>query len=175
MAISILLPTKKYIKAYLINQLGEKPLMNTTTLFGSKFYDLLQHKEPSENEIEIGYNFNSEIKVYINIHTFRHRGCFISKSNAKSFNDFVESYIKNHYRTCMDFYVSIFPNFMVHLPDVRKQIGIDIDHWDDDSMKKDYYRYRKRNGLPLLYKTENIGCRAKNFGKEIKYVKKSLD
>lgn len=161
MAISVLLPTKKYIKAYLIHQLGEKPLMSSETLFGSKLYDLLQHRESDGDEIKSGYNFNSEVKLYINVHTFRQRGAFLNIENIKDFNDFVEDQIKHHYRFCMDTYLSVFPSFMAHLPAVREQIGIDINSWDDDSIKKDYYRYRKRKGLPLLYNSRNLGSNSK--------------
>ena len=144
------IPTKRYIKAYINSQMGEKPVMNTTTAIGSKFYDLLQH-ETNEGKQRFS-EYNSRMKIYVSYHAFYHRGAFLNETNIKGFNSFVEAEIKSTFRMQMDFYLSIFPNFMANLPAVRKHIGIDIDHWDDDSMKKDYYRYRKRNGKPLLYK-----------------------
>ena len=150
--IPIEIPTKKYIKAYVISQLGEKPVINVSTNIGSKFYDLLSH-ETNEDKNRFA-EYNDSLKLYVNYHIFYHRGAFLNETNIKGFNSFVEAEIKNKFRHCMDFYLSIFPNFMANLPAVRKQLGIDIEAWDDDSMKKDYYRYRKRNNLPLLYKND---------------------
>lgn len=144
------IPTKRYIKAYLRSQLGEKPVMNTTTAIGSKFYDLLQH-ETNEDKNRFA-EYNTHMKIYVSYHIFYHRGAFLNETNIKGFNSFVEAEIKRRFRDQMDFYLSIFPNFMANLPAVRKHLGIDVGSWDDDSMKKDYYRYRKRNGKPLLYK-----------------------
>ena len=42
------------------------------------------------------------------------------------------------------------PGFKKNLDIVRKRMGIDIDAWDDDSMKKDYYRSRIKRNMPLL-------------------------
>ena len=134
--------------------------MNTATYIGSKFYDLLMHQDLKEEELGSGYSFTCEIKMYIPYHTFSKRGGFLSNANVKEFNSFVEAEIKNRFRQQMDFYLSIFPNFMENLPTVRKNIGIDIDSWDSDSMKKDYYRYRVRNNLPMLYGSNYEGFRS---------------
>ena len=64
----------------------------------------------------------------------------------------MESYIKDQFYFLMDFYIEIFPSFEENLPQVRKLIGIDDEYWSDESMRKDYYRYRKESGKPLLYK-----------------------
>jgi hypothetical protein len=90
--------------------------------------------------------------MYVNYYTFYHRGALLNETAIKSFNIFMEDEIKHKYRMYMDFYIDLLPSFEKNLPQVRKHIGIDLEHWQDDSIKKDYYRYRLRTGRPLLYK-----------------------
>lgn len=150
--IPIEIPTKKYIKAYLINEFGERPVMNSNTPIGSKLIDLLQHQFTSECEEIDNIRYDARVKLFISKHTFLHRGAFITKNNLKVFNIFCTRQIKERFRFAMDFYFEVDPSFTTNLPYVRKQLGIEIESWDDDSMKKDYYRYRKATGKPLLYK-----------------------
>jgi hypothetical protein len=152
--IPIEIPTKKYIKAYVTAQLGEKPLMSTDHNIGSKFYDLLLHETNEDRTRFSNVRYNAKLKLYVSYHTFYHRGAFLNQTNIKFFNLFIEKEIKSKFRHYMDFYIEILPNFMANLPMVRSLLGIDIDAWDDDSMKKDYYRYRKRNNKSLLYKND---------------------
>lgn len=153
--IPIEIPTKKYVKEYLIAKFGDKPLMNSRHNIGSKFYDLLQHKYTEDcNELP-NVRYDTRLKLYVSQHTFRHRGVFINQIKVKSFNNFCETEIKMRFRHYMNFYIEIHPNFKASLHDVRRELGIDIEAWDDDSMQKDYYRYRKANKMPLLYKRES--------------------
>ena len=150
--ISVEIPTKRYIRAYIISRLGEKPLMNTDHNIGSKLHDVLQH---TTNETKTRFSnkrYNAMIKVYISHYLYQHRGGFLNETNIKQFNLFVEREIKKDYRMCMDLFIRIHPSFEANLPEVRKIIGIDLEDWSDDSIKKDYYRYRKSAGLPLIYK-----------------------
>lgn len=155
--IPIEIPTKKYIKGFIISQLGEKPLMNRGHMIGSKLYDLL---DSSLNEDRLDFaksRYNDRIRIYISMHTFRQRGHCLNETNVKNFNRFLEHTIKDRFYFLMDFYMELFPSFEGNLPEVRKKLGIDDEHWLDDSMKKDYYRYRIESGKPLLYKKNNTG------------------
>lgn len=143
--------TKRYIKAYLIAKFGDKPVMSSRYYIGSKFFDLLQHEYTEDCKELPNTRYDARIKLYVSQHTFRTRGAYLNQINLKGFNAFCEKEIKTNFRDYMDFYLEIHPNFMANLPAVRKRLGIDIDAWDDDSMKKDYYRYRKDNNLPMLY------------------------
>lgn len=151
--IPIEIPTKKYIKAYLQSQFGEKPLMNTESHIGSKFYDLLVHKTNEDKNRFSNVRYNARVRLYVSYHTFYQRGAHLNETNIKNFNLFVEEEIKDRYRMYMDFFISMFPSFEANLPAVRKHIGIDLDAWDSDSIKKDYYRYRQRTGKELFYRT----------------------
>ncbi len=89
--------------------------------------------------------------MYVNYHTFRQRGAYLHETNIKNFNTYIEREIKERFRFYMDFYIEILPSFESNLPTVRKKIGIDIEDWSDDSIRKDYYRYRLAAKKPLLY------------------------
>lgn len=149
------IPTKKYIKAYILHQLGDKPVINTQHRIGNKLYDVLT-KTTNERRTEYSnVRYNTMIKVYVNHHIFNHQGGTLNETNIKNFNLFMEDEIKSAYRMLMDFYIDLLPSFEANLPEVRKRIGIDLDNWDTDSIKKDYYRYRKKTGKALLYKTSD--------------------
>lgn len=149
--ISIEIPTKSYIKAYLLHRFQGKVLLNQENVYGNKLYDLLQHPINEEGKRFSTVRYNDRMRVYISRHVFMHRGCHLNETNIKNFNNFVEDDIKDKYRFLMDIFVDINPTFQQHLESVRRHLGIDIDAWSDDSMKKDYYRYRKSMGKPMLY------------------------
>lgn len=149
--IAVEIPTKTYIKAYIHSTLGEKPIIEPRHNIGNKVYDLLQH---STNERKSEYKntrYKTTIRVYINKRLFRVRGANLNETNIKQFNSFVEGELKSRFYFLMDFYIEINPNYEAHINMVRKSLGIDIESWDDDSMRKDYYRYRLRTKKPLLY------------------------
>lgn len=143
-------PTKRYIAAYIRHVLGDKPVMKKDSTIGSKMFDLLQHST-DDRKTEFSTRYNAKIKIYIPYRTFCQRGGYINSTNVMNFNLYVEAEIKDKYRTLMNVFIESLPSFEANLPQVRKAIGINEDSWDYESIKKDYYRYRKRNGLPPLY------------------------
>ena len=149
---SVDIPTKKYIRAYIIAQLGEKPVMDTSSNIGCKLYDLLQHKVNERKSETEKVKYNSTIRIYINERLFRKRGGVLNHTNMKNFNIFLEEEIKSRFYFLMDTYIEMYESFKANLPEVRRRLGISIFNWDDDSMQKDYYRYRKAKGKPLFYK-----------------------
>lgn len=146
------IPTKKYIKAYIHSKLGEKPMMTTVgNTIGHKLYDLLQHSTNERASVFESKHYCEVIRIYIPVNTFRKRGAFLNETNIKNFNLFVENEIKHKFHFVMDILIEALPNFNANLPEVRRALGIDIESWSDESMCKDYYRYRKVSGRPLLY------------------------
>jgi len=152
--IPIEIPTKSYIRAYIIAQLGEKPLMNTSHNIGLKMYDLLHHKTNEQDKKFTAENtrYNAKIKIYINYSLFKQRGFILNSTHTKNFNLFVEEEVKTRFHFLMDFFCEILPSFEANLPEVRRKLGIDLEAWPDDSMKKDYYRYRLRTRKEIFYK-----------------------
>ncbi|MBA3706523.1 MAG: hypothetical protein H0W84_11690 [Bacteroidetes bacterium] len=150
--ISVEIPTKKYIKAFVISQLGEKPLLDRHSKYGRSLYSIL---ESNRNPARLEYSelrYNTSLKIYIPYKTHKNRGCSLNHTNIKDFNLMIEDEIKHRFYELMNHYMEMLPSIEGNLPHVRKKLGIDIDSWSDDSMKKDYYRHRKSTGKPIFYK-----------------------
>lgn len=150
--ISITIPTKDYIQAYVLSSLGAKPVMNTSHHLGSKFIDLLSREPIIENNERLSTVLNYPLKLYISYHSFKHKGCHLSNKNLKVFNAYLEKEIKDKFRYCMDFYMEFNPHLKANLPIVKKRLGLDKVDLDNEALLKDYYRYRKRNNLGVFYK-----------------------
>ncbi len=148
--ISVDIPTKKYIKAYLIHRLGPQPLMETNNIFGEKLYDLLSHKTNPYAHRFASKRYDAKIRLYINMAAFKRRGCNLNEENIKRFNLFTEKIIKERFYEIMDDLMFYLPIIEANLPEARRKLGIDIEDWADDSMKKAYYRYRIYNGKALF-------------------------
>lgn len=149
--IPIEIPTKRYIKAYMQAQLGERPLMTTETHIGNKLFDLLRNKRNERRTEFANKRYNARMRIYVSYHTFKQRGANLHETNIKNFNLFIEREIKEKFYFLMDTYIDMLPSFEANLPQVRKKLGICVEDWDCDSMRKDYYRYRLANGKALLY------------------------
>jgi hypothetical protein len=149
----IVLPTKPYIKAYLKHTIGDCVIMSRGhNDISNKFYDLLQHRL-NEDKMNFEANaYKSTVKLFVSYRVFKNRGCNLNETNVRAFNRYLELMIKGRFYFLMDTYCEIFPSFEANLPLVRKALGITEDDWPDDSMCKDYWRYRKENNLPLFYK-----------------------
>ena len=142
--------TKKYVKAYITSSLGEKPVMEKSSLIGQKLYDLLSHQTNERLDQFSSKHYTEKLRIYIPIRTFRVRGSFLNHTNIKNLNLFIEALIKERFYNIMDDLTSVLPSFEANLPEARRRLGIDIEDWADDSMQKDYYRYRLRTGKPSL-------------------------
>lgn len=145
------IPTKKYIKAYIVAQLGEKPVLDTRHPIGRKIEDVLQHNT-NEYKKKFSTRYNCIIRIYMSRRMFTRRGAYLNETNIKNFNLFVEYYIKQRFYELMDDFIEVLPSFEANLDEIRRRLGITIEDWSDDSMKKDYYRYRKKKSKPLFYK-----------------------
>jgi len=149
--IPIEIPTKKYIRAFIINQLGDKPFMTPDNIIGNKFFDVLERSTNERRTEFSAKHYNSKIRVYISLHTFRQRGSFLNETNVKNFNGFLQLLIKERVRFLLDFYVREYKSFEKALVEVRAVMKLNDEDWDTESIRKDYYRYRLKNNLPLLY------------------------
>jgi hypothetical protein len=157
--ISVEIPVKSYIKAYIVSQLGEVVKLEIGKhVISNKLFDLLEHKQNHQRTSSL-YKYEAKIKIYITFETYRRRGCNLNHTNIRSFNRFVEKLIKLQMYTIMDSLIAILPSFEANLPEVRRQLGIDLEAWSDDSIKKDYYRYRLKKNKSTLYD--------KSFGKTV--------
>lgn len=145
------IPVKPYIKAFMRKELGEVITLSPGQhVITNKIYDILEHHQ-NKSKHEAPCNYGDHIRIYLTYETFRRRGFNLNNSNIKSFNRFVEKLVKFKFYTIMDSLIDILPSFEANISEARNRIGIDIDFWSDESMRKDYYRYRLKAGKPLLY------------------------
>lgn len=141
------IPTKKYIKAYILAKLGAQPLMTLQgNSIGRKLYDLMEHSTNERADQFSSKHYTEKVKVYIPIRQFKRRGVNLNSSNIKNFNLFVEEELKHRFHTLMDDFVEQLPNVLSNLPEIRRRLGIDFEDWNDEAMIKSYYRYRKATG-----------------------------
>lgn len=149
--IPVEIPVKRYVKAYIESNLGVPLKLDrqTRSLITEKLIDYLDKSNPGPLDAP-PVNYNSTIKVYLTQDQFARRGASLTSANIRSFNSFCEILIKEKFRLLMDDSWSVMPGFDCHIPTIRKALGIGIDDWADDSMKKDYYRYRQKKGLLIL-------------------------
>lgn len=151
--IPIDIPTKKYIKAYVVAKLGPKPIMSLDNHVGNKLHGLLKGKGSNDEKDKFcSARYNDVMRVYVSRKTLYRKGCNLNETAIKIFNTYIEGLVKAEFYFMMDFFIDILPSFQGNLPEVRRKLGIDIEDWDDDSMRKDYYRYRLYTGKPLFYK-----------------------
>lgn len=142
--ITLDIPTKPYIKAYVLHKMGPAPKMvQSNSFISKKLYDLLQHETNRHGAVKISSMYTEKLRVYIPTDTYHRRGGNLNATNLKNFNGFLEDIIKHRFYELMDESMCIFDSFTQNLPDIRSKLGIDLEAWSDDSMKKDYYRYRK--------------------------------
>jgi hypothetical protein len=147
--ISVDIPTKKYIKAFLINRLGQQPILDRSNEFGNKLLDVLEHKNNPDRK-DFSSRYDATIRVYITMRAFQMHGANLNETNIKHFNRFLEKKIKERFYEVMDDAMFFLPVIEANLPEARRKLGIDIEAWQDDSMKKDYYRYRLKNNLAFF-------------------------
>lgn len=151
--VSVEIPTKPYIKSYLLSQLGEKPVLkNGNEPIGNKLHDLLEHSTNEYGYREISSLYVDKVKIYIPGHWFRQRGANLNATNVRNFNRFIELLIKSRFYQMMDENMEIIDNIKENINDVRTRLGIDFESWSYDAMQKDYYRYRKEKNKKVLNK-----------------------
>ena len=111
--------------------------MNTEHVIGNKLYDVLQHPLNEYKTDCSNKHYNATIRLYIKLHTFRHRGANLYETNLKNFNGFIQAVIKEKMRFLLDLYVPEYNSFEKALVRTREIMKIEDEDWDTDSIKKD--------------------------------------
>lgn len=149
--VKINIPTKRYLKAFLQNRFGEELLLSHHDPYGKCLYVLLSDNRKRKDMQPISGDYKEEMNVSLHRDAFRHYGFSISKTGVRAFNTFVEELFKEMVHSYIDGRLEVKPKLKDAIADMRIYFKIDDDDWDYESIKKDYYRYRKRNGKALLY------------------------
>lgn len=144
--VSVVIPTKPYLKAWILNELGETPLMNYKHHIGSKLVDLLEYKRNWRPNDYSSKSYPAQLKVYINHHFFQKHGCHLNETNIIRFNSYLEEYFKSMVHWKLDVYVLLTQNIDASMELLRDHLQLDEDVFPYEVLKKDYYRYRKKKG-----------------------------
>ena len=152
--VEISISVKPYIKAFILHELGEEKIIlhRNRNFIHLKLYDLLQHRQNGKKS-EAPCNYGEKLNIFLPVDTFKRRGHNLNHSNVKSFNRFIEKMVKYRAFTLLDDFIELVPSIEAHLPEVRKRLNIDVEAWSDDSLRKEYYRYRKSKNKPNIYTT----------------------
>lgn len=143
--------TKKHIKIYLQNNFGDKPFFKPDHIFHNYFM-LCLSQGVFTNPQRIP-TYPEKIRVYITKWDYQRFGCWMSPKQMLWFNTHVDFYMKTVFRTYVDSYINHMPNpvlkdaFQYALTEMK----ITDDDWELETIKKDYYRSRKKRGKKLLY------------------------
>lgn len=153
--ISVKLVTKAHIKAYLINNFGEKPLIDCKHIFHN--YLLLCYSHSLTYKMD-DLNRNSvEMNIYITPDDYNRYGCWLNARQMHFFNCHAEDYMKSLVIAMADTYLEVHPQPKLKnaLEYALRQIKLTDEDWDMETVTKFYYRHRKYTGKPLLYNKPN--------------------
>lgn len=150
------LKTKKHVKAFLLNNFGEKPFIESTHIFHNFLLLCLSHSLTYRiNEVP---EYPEEMKIYITKKDYELYGCWMNPRQMQLFNSHVDFYMKSVMTVFVDVYLEFYPHRVLKdgIYHALAKMKITEDDWEFDAVKKYYYRYRTRNGGKLLYnKTSN--------------------
>lgn len=152
------IPVKRYVKAF-IERNHSSPIMfdrrNKSAII-EKIFDYLERDQAIEIIPKHLWEYKYTIKVYLTNDQFHRRGAWLNSSNIRNFNSFAETLIKERFRLLMDEAWKVSPGFDCHLPSILRALNLTSEDWDYEAIKKDYYRYRLRNDMPILQKTRGL-------------------
>lgn len=157
------IPVKRYVKAYIEHNLAMPVKMDRKCRHSivEKLYDYMEKDAEPPSDTTLA-EYPCTITVHITFDQFNRRGATVNNINIKNFNSFCETFVKENFRILMIDAWKVIPGFDCHLPALREALGITIEDWPDDSIKKDFYRYRKRMGLTILKRTQNLSSTYRN-------------
>lgn len=150
--VPVQLYTKKHIKAYLLNNFGPKPCIDSTHIFHN--YLLLCFSHTLQLNIEqFLKGHTEEMAIYITRSDYKNYGSWLNARQMHFFNRHVDQYMKDILFAKIDTFLE-----MDKKPVLKEAIYYGInnlkvtdDDWEYETIVKSYYRYRTRNNLPLLY------------------------
>ncbi len=144
--VTIEIPTKPYCKQYIENKIGTNPIFinnRESDTVSKKFYDLLLITVNENKNRFVSDFYTAKLRIRIPLNVYKKYSKQINETNIKNFNLFVQAEIKDRFYFVMDVFQESLPCVHNNLPAARRHLGITADTWKDNSMLKDYYRYKK--------------------------------
>lgn len=140
------LPCKPYVKQHLINCFGSPAYLRGDSGIGKYFFQLVA--DPTEHQdTKCTHEYQEQITIRITEDIFLRKGYVLSKTNVRSFNNFVEDLLKTQSRNIIDTILSVNDGMKITeaIDFVYEQFNMDETVWPLETIKKDYYRYKKRS------------------------------
>ena len=149
--VSVLLQTNKPVKAFLLNNFGPEPMIDSRHIFHNYLLLCLNHTLTFKNCEVPGYP--DSMKIYISKIDYERHGCWLQPRQTQMFNLHVDFYMKALLIAYTDTYLkqSVHPQLNDALRFALEQMKLSELDWDIDTITKYYYRHRQRTGKPLLY------------------------
>lgn len=146
------LKTKKHVKAYLLNNFGERPFIESTHIFHNFMILCLSHQLTYRND-EVP-EYPELMKIYITKKDYELYGCWMNPRQMQLFNGHVDFYMKSIMCVFIDVYLEYYPGSQLNkgIQHALQKMKITDEDWDTESITKYYYRYRNRTGGTLLYR-----------------------
>ena len=148
--ISVDVPTKRYIKAWLIKNFGDRPAMTSSNLVGSMLHAFLNRHQDQRATMFATSIYESSVKLLIPYHVFKNHGHNLNKTNITDFNNFLQHLIKSDMRFYLDFYVEHGYKLKDAIDMVQVKLGLGEDDLPAETIQKDYFRYRQKKNMSML-------------------------
>lgn len=153
--VSVELKTKPHVKAFLLNNFGERPMIDSTHIFHNFLLLCLTHS--LTYRIDDVPEYPETMKIYITKNDYNLYGCWMNPRQMQLFNGHVDHSMKMLLTAHTDTYLAHKPNALLKdaLLYSLGEMKIDEDDWSLETITKYYYRSRQNRNKPLLYVKEN--------------------
>lgn len=155
-SVSVQLFTKPHIRAYLHNNFGERPLIDSTHIFHNYLLLCLAHSQhariPSVPEYPV------EMRIYISKIDYERHGCWMNPRQMQLFNIHVDFWMKA-------LLVAHTDSYLIHKPGAKlkdalayslNELNVTDDDWDIETVQKSYYRSRIKRNKFLMYDKKSL-------------------
>jgi len=137
------LPCKPYVRQYIVNEMGPKPLIGSRHHIGTKLIDLLgQKRNYRASEFSVSA-YSTKIRLYLNEDVAKNKGIWLNETSIIRFNSYTEDHVKDRLRLMLDLYMDLTKSLEASIELTRIKLNLPETVMGDDLIKKDYYRYRK--------------------------------
>lgn len=153
--IRILIPVHAHVKKYVESYLGSPVRLGKGNAFTIHLYNMLERKGYTYRALKTEYTH--ELELMVPELYYRNFGTGISPENVHLFNSLVEDWMKREFRHVLDEKLELAEEFGLPVQ-IQQCIHKFMDRFDlhqvmnYETLKKDYYRYRKRKEQEKMQK-----------------------
>jgi hypothetical protein len=127
-----------------VNCFDSPAYLRGDSLIGKYFFQLV--KDPSEHQdTKCTHDYRETLTIKITEDIFLRRGYVLSKTDIRSFNNFVEDHLKQQAWKIIDTILEMNSGTKINeaIDFVYEKYGMDENVWPYETIKKGYYRHRQ--------------------------------